>query len=298
MTTIMEKTAGLVAFIRTVDSGSFANAARLVGASPSAVSKSVARLEQRLGVRLLQRSTRTLTPTAEGTAYYERVAPHLKAIEEAEDVVQVTETVRGVLRVTVPTFFGRALIAAWVHAFADRYPDIRLELSVTDRYVDIIRESFDVAIRIGELDDTGLIGRSLGRSQYVLVASPRYLERRGIPQSPEDLKQHACLRYLQAGRARSFLFADGTSIITEGPFDTDDGNHLLEAALQGAGIAQFMRFAIEDDLAAGRLVIVLPGIPMVTTPIHVLHAFGRQLPLRARFFIDFLVDEVGKFPTN
>src|SRR5271154_2702254 len=106
MATILEKTGGLVAFVRTIDTGSFASAARLIGASPSAVSKSVARLEQRLGVRLLQRSPRPLSPTAEGTAYYERVAPHLEAIEEAEDVVQVTENVRGVLRVTVPTFFG------------------------------------------------------------------------------------------------------------------------------------------------------------------------------------------------
>jgi DNA-binding transcriptional LysR family regulator len=112
MATILEKTAGLVAFVRTVDAGSFASAARLIGASPSAVSKSVARLEQRLGVRLLQRSTRTLGPTAEGAAYYERVAPHLRAIEEADDIVQVPENVRGVLRVTAPSTFGRPLIAA------------------------------------------------------------------------------------------------------------------------------------------------------------------------------------------
>src|ERR1700733_239256 len=140
MATILEKTAGLVAFVRTVDAGSFASAARLIGASPSAVSKSVARLEQRLGVRLLQRSTRTLTPTAEGAAYYERVAPHLLAIEEAEDIVQVPENVRGLLRVTVPTTFGRPLIKAWAGSFLDRYPDIKLDLSVTDRRVDLIRK--------------------------------------------------------------------------------------------------------------------------------------------------------------
>lgn len=166
MATILEKTAGLVAFVRTVDAGSFASAARLIGASPSAVSKSVARLEQRLGVRLLQRSTRTLSPTAEGAAYYERVAPHLRAIEEAEDIVQVPENVRGLLRVTVPTTFGRPLIAAWAGSFLDHYPDIKLELSVTDRRVDLIRESFDIAVRFGELQDTSLIGRSLGVLHY------------------------------------------------------------------------------------------------------------------------------------
>jgi DNA-binding transcriptional LysR family regulator len=293
MATILEKTAGLVAFVRTVDTGSFASAARLIGASPSAVSKSVARLERRLGVRLLQRSTRTLSPTAEGAAYYERVAPHLRAIEEADDIVQVPENVRGTLRVTAPSTFGRPLIAAWAGSFLDRYPDIKLELSVTDRRVDLIRESFDVAVRIGELQDTSLIGRSLGVLRYVLAASPGYLDRRGTPRSIDDLKQHACLRYLRAGRPFPFTFADGTRIVPEGPFDTDDAQYLIEAALAGAGITRFMRLAIQDDLANGRLRIVLPEIPMVTEPIHVLHPFGRQLPLRVRLFIDFLVEAVA-----
>ena len=290
MATILEKTAGLVAFVRTVDAGSFASAARLIGASPSAVSKSVARLEQRLGVRLLQRSTRTLGPTAEGAAYYERVAPHLRAIEEADDIVQVPENVRGVLRVTAPSTFGRPLIAAWAGSFLDRYPDIKLELSVTDRRVDLIRESFDIAVRIGELLDTSLIGRSLGVLRYVLAASPGYLDRRRMPRSIDDLKQHACLRYLRAGRPFPFTFADGTRIVPEGPFDTDDAQYLIEAALEGAGITRFMLLAIQDDLADGRLRIVLPEIPMVSEPIHILHPFGRQLPLRVRLFIDFLVE--------
>ncbi|HVJ52510.1 MAG TPA: LysR family transcriptional regulator [Aliidongia sp.] len=294
MATILEKTAGLVAFVRTVDAGSFASAARQIGASPSAVSKSVARLEQRLGVRLLQRSTRALSPTAEGAAYYERVAPHLRAIEEAEDIVQVPATVRGLLRVTVPTTFGRPLITAWAGSFLDRYPDIKLEISVTDRRVDLIRESFDIAVRIGELQDTNLIGRSLGILHYVLAASPRYIERRGAPGSIDDLRQHACLRYLFAGRPLPFTFADGMQLVPDGPFDTDDAQYLIDAALEGAGIAQFMRLAIKDDLAQGRLRIVLPEIPMFTTPVYVLHPFGRQLPLRARLFIDFLVEAIDQ----
>ena len=295
MATILEKTGGLVAFVRTIDTGSFASAARLIGASPSAVSKSVARLEQRLGVRLLQRSTRTLSPTAEGAAYYERVAPHLRAIEEAEDVVQVPENVRGLLRVTVTSTLGRPLIAAWAGSFLDRYPHIKLELSVTDRRVDLIRESFDIAVRIGEMQDTTLMHRSLGALQYVLIASPKYLDRRGTPRSIDDLKQHACLRYLRAGRPLPFTFADGTRFVPEGPFDTDDAQYLIYAALEGAGITRFMRLAIQNDLANGRLRIVLPEIPLVTEPIHVLHPFGRQLPLRVRVFIDFLVDAIGGY---
>src|SRR5258707_458394 len=279
MATILEKTAGLLAFVRTVDAGSFAGAARLIGASPSAVSKSVARLEQRLGVRLLQRSTRTLSPTSEGAAYYEHVAAHLRAIEEADDIVQAPGNVHGVLRVTVPTTFGRPLISAWAGSFLDRYPDIKLDLSVADRRIDLIREGFDLAVRIGE--------------HYVLGASPKYLQRRGIPRSVDELKRHACLRHLLGGRPQPFTFADGTRIVPDGPFDSDDAQSLIEAAVKGVGITQFMRLAIEDDLAAGRLDIVLPEIPMFTTPVHVLHPFGRQLPLRVRLFIDFLVEALG-----
>ena len=200
---------------------------------------------------------------------------------------------RGLLRATVPSTLGRPLIAAWAGSFLDRYPDVKLELSVTDRRVDLIRESFDIAVRIGELQDTSLIGRSLGVLRYVLAASPRYLDRRGMPRSIEDLKQHACLRYLRAGRPFAFTFADGTRIVPEGPFDTDDAQYLIEAALEGAGITRFMRLAIQDDLANGRLRIVLPEIPMSTEPVYVLHPFGRQLPLRARLFIDFLVEAIG-----
>src|SRR3984957_16389778 len=293
MATILEKTSGLLAFVRTIDTGSFASAAQLIGASPSAVSKSVARLEQRLGVRLLQRSTRTLSPTAEGASYYDRVAPHLRAIEEADDIVQIPRNVRGLLRVSVVSTLGRPLIAAWAGSFLSCYPDIKLEFCVTDRRVDLIRESFDIAIRIGELQDTSLIGRSLGVLRYVLAASPRYLDRRGMPRSVDCPKQHPCLPYLRAGRPFPFTFADGTRIVPEGPFDTDDAQYLIEAALEGAGITRFMRLAIQDDLANGRLRIVLPEIPMVAEPIHVLHPFGRQLPLRVRLFIDFLVEAVA-----
>jgi DNA-binding transcriptional LysR family regulator len=221
------------------------------------------------------------------------VAAHLRAIEEAEDIVQAPGNVRGVLRVTVPTTFGRPVISAWAGSFLDRYPDIKLDLSVTDRRIDLIREGFDLAVRIGELEDTNLIGRPLGVLHYVLGASPKYLQRRGIPRSVDELKRHACLRHLLGGRPQPFTFADGTRIVPDGPFDSDDAQSLIEAAVKGVGITQFMRLAIEDDLAAGRLGIVLPEIPMFTTPVHVLHPFGRQLPLRVRLFIDFLVEALG-----
>src|SRR6266849_3990444 len=144
MASILEKTTGLVAFVRTVDAGSFSAASRLIGSSQSAVSKSVARLEHRLGVRLIQRSTRTLSLTTEGQAYYERVAPLLRAIEDAEDVVQAASEAKGLLRVSAPQEFGRMLIATWAPEFLARHPGVKLELNVTDRNVDVIREGYDL----------------------------------------------------------------------------------------------------------------------------------------------------------
>jgi DNA-binding transcriptional LysR family regulator len=294
MTTILEKTAGLVAFVRTVDSGSFSNASRAIGSSASAVSKSVARLERRLGVRLLQRSTRTLSLTSEGAAYYERVAPLLRAIEDAEDVVQMAESARGLLRVTAPVFVGRTLIGEWSQAFLARHPNVKLELSVSDRHADLIREGFDVALRIGDLADTDLTARKLADLPMVMIASPDYVAARGAPRTIEELRKHACLRYLLAAKPFPFRFADGTTVTPESALDSDDGITLYHAALHGAGIAQVLRFAVEDDFAAGRLVEILPDVAMPSVPMHVVHAFGRQLPVRARLFVDFLVERVSR----
>ncbi|XBS69493.1 LysR family transcriptional regulator [Acerihabitans sp. KWT182] len=291
MTTIMEKTTGLVAFVRTVQNGSFAGASRVIGASPSAVSKSVARLEERLGVRLLQRSTRTIRLTLEGADYFERVAPLLQALEEAENQLQTTEMPQGLIRVSVPVLVGRVLMAQWAAKFILRYPRVKFDLDVTDRNVDIIREGFDLALRIGTLPDSGLNARMLGNTSHILAASPTYLSRRGMPLSVGDLQHHDCLRFLIAGRPFPYAFADGGSIVPEGPIDTSDGATLRQAAIEGAGIIQIPRFAIAEDIAAGTLIQILPTFPMLISPIHVLHPFGRQLPVRARLFMEFLAEQ-------
>jgi len=292
MASILEKTTGLVAFVRTVDAGSFSAASRLIGSSQSAVSKSVARLERRLGVRLIQRSTRTLSLTAEGTAYYERVAPLLRAIEEAEDVVQVAAEAKGLLRVSAPQEFGRLLIASWAPEFLARHPGVKLELNVTDRNVDIIREGYDLAIRMGALRDTELISRKLADLHWILVASSAYLEKRGRPETIEDLRSHSCVRYLTAGRPWPFELANGESIVPDGQFDTDDSGSIRQAALNSAGIAYQLRMTVTDFLKDGRLVEVLPHLAMPALPAYALHAFGRQLPIRGRLFIDFLVEKL------
>ena len=294
MASILEKTTGLVAFVRTVDAGSFSAASRLIGSSQSAVSKSVARLEHRLGVRLIQRSTRTLSLTTEGQAYYERVAPLLRAIEDAEDVVQAASEAKGLLRVSAPQEFGRMLIATWAPEFLARHPGVKLELNVTDRNVDVIREGYDLAVRMGPLRDTELISRKLADLHWILVASPAYLERRGHPETVEDLRSHSCLRYLTCGRPWPFAFADGQSVIPDGPFDTDDSSSIRQAALNAAGIANQLRMTVTDFLADGRLVEVLPPLAMPALPAYVLHAFGRQLPIRGRLFINFMIEKTQR----
>jgi len=288
MTAIVDTSAGLAAFVRTIETGSFSDAARLLGASPSAVSKSVARLEARLGVRLIQRSTRTLALTAEGALYFERVAPLIQALADAEQALRTPDDVSGLLRVAAPSDLGRTVFAGWAERFARAHPRLKLELGIADRQVDLIREGYDVAIRVGALLDNRLTARRLTTLQPVLVAAPAYLARRGQPAERADLVEHACLRYLTPAGPFPWTWADGSSVVPDGPFDTNDGVVLRQAALAGAGIAQLARIAVADDLAAGRLDIVLPHLPMPGLEVHALHAYGRQAPQRVRLFTAFL----------
>lgn len=288
MTAILEKSAGLLAFVRTVETGSFSEAGRLLGASPSAVSKSVARLELRLGVKLIQRSTRALNLTAEGTVYFERVAPLLQGIEDADQALHATDDVAGVLRVTAPGDLGRALFAGWTRGFSAKYPKLKLELGIADRYVDLIREGYDVAVRIGALQDNRLTARKLADLRAVLVASPGYLHLHGVPEHIHELRQHACLRYVTPSGPYPWTWADGTSLVPDGFFDTNDGTVLRHAALSDAGIAQLSEVAVAADIEAGALVVVLPQLPMPSLEIHAVHAYGRQVPVRVRVYIEFL----------
>ncbi|MBB6135304.1 DNA-binding transcriptional LysR family regulator [Massilia aurea] len=288
MTAIVDTSAGLAAFVRTIEAGSFSDAARLLGASPSAVSKSVARLEARLGVRLIQRSTRTLALTAEGALYFERVAPLIQALADAEQALRTPADVSGLLRVAAPSDLGRTVFSGWAERFALAHPRLKLELGIADRQVDLIREGYDVAIRVGALLDNRLTARRLTTLQPVLVAAPAYLARCGQPAERADLADHACLRYLTPAGPFPWTWADGSSLVPDGPFDTNDGVVLRQAALAGAGIAQLARIAVADDLAAGRLDIVLPHLPMPGLEVHALHAYGRQAPQRVRLFIAFL----------
>lgn len=290
---VPDRTHDLLAFLRTAEAGSFTGAARRLGTTPSAVSKSVARLERQFGVRLFHRSTRNLTLTAEAAAYTERVAPLLRAIEDAGDILQPGGTVQGVLRVTMPADLGGALMEPLAREVLGRNPGLKLDVSLTDRHVDLIREGYDVALRVGVLADTDLMSRRLGALPMVLVASPAYLAARGVPRTVAALRTHSHVRYTVAGRAFPITFADGGSFLPESVLDTDSSAGLRGAALAGIGIAQVMRVAVQDELETGKLQVVLAEAPLPAVPVQALHAFTRHAPLRVRLFIDFAIEWIA-----
>lgn len=290
---VPDYTHDLLAFLRTAETGSFTGAARRLGTTPSAVSKSVARLERQFGVRLFHRSTRNLALTAEAAAYAERVAPLLRAIEDAGDILQPGRTAQGLLRVTMPVDLGGALMEPLAREVLGRNPGLKLDVGLTDRHVDLIREGYDVALRAGVLADTELISRRLGALPMVLVASPAYLAARGVPRTVAALRTHTHVRYTVAGRAFPITFADGSSFLPESVLDTDSSAGLRGAALAGVGIAQVMRVAVQDELETGKLQVVLAETPLPAVPVQALHAFTRHAPLRVRLFIDFAIGQIA-----
>lgn len=292
---IGDKTAGLAAFVSTVETGSFSAASERIGTTPSAISKSVARLEQRLGAKLFRRSTRSLTLTVEGMAYYERAMPLLRGLEDAEEVVRSASSARGMLRITMPSELGRLLMDALTNGFLPRHPEMRLEIGMTDRPVDLIREGYDLALRAGRLADSDLAVRTLGELPMALVASPEHLERKGRPGSLEDLSRAAHVCYMLGGRPFPIRFMGGPTVSPEGRLHLDSGFALRVAALNGVGIAYLLRCTLEADIKSGQLEVVLPQRQLEHVPLHFLHAFGRTPPLRARLFMDFVSAEIAAY---
>lgn len=295
MTIISDRMAGVVAFVAAVEAGSFSAASERLRTTPSAISKSVARLEQRLGAKLFRRSTRSLTLTVEGAAYFERAVPLLRGLDDAEDAVRSASTARGKLRITMPSELGRLLMNAVTDGFMPRHPEIRLDIGMTDRSVDLIREGYDLALRAGQLSDSELTVRTLGELPMALVASPQHLKRNGRPRTLDDLRQAPHLRYMLSGRPFPIRFLDGSVVAPEGRLDLDSGFALRVAALNGVGIAYLLRCTVEADIKAKRLEVVLPQRELERVPLHFLHAFGRTPPLRARLFMDFVAAEIAPY---
>lgn len=289
----VERLHGLAAFVRSVEAGSFTGGARLLGTTPSAVSKSIARLERRLGVRLFQRSTRAFALSVEGQAYYERVAPLVKGLDEADEVLAKPETAIGKLRVSLPGDLGRALLVSITSQLMKRHPGLALDVSLSDRHVDLIREGFDLVLRAGQLADSGLHARQLASLPLVLVASPGYLAKHRAPRTIADLAAHRHVRYRLGGQVFPITFADGGRLTPEGMFDADNGEAMRMAAVSGLGIAQLLRTTVQADIDAKRLRVVLPQVPLLPVPVQMLHGFGQSVPVRARIFMDFVAEQLG-----
>jgi LysR family transcriptional regulator for bpeEF and oprC len=284
----------------TVEAGSFAGAARRLGVTPSAVSRRVAQLEAELGVQLLARTTRRLRTTQDGQAFYEHCVRILTRLEEArQQLARTSASPSGVLRVDAPVALGRAILAPRLPLFLRRYPDVRLELSLHDRFVDPVTEGLDLLVRIGRLLDSGLMARRLGESRVIHCASPDYLRRRGVPSTPGELAQHDCLGYLRDFRVTPFVFAAGENVREveiAGPCHTNDSEVLRKLAQAGQGIAAVFDFVVRDLLHSGELVTVLDDHPSSSWPIHALYLPNRHLLPKVRVFIDFLAEEVFSLP--
>jgi DNA-binding transcriptional LysR family regulator len=284
-------------FVRAVELGGFSLAGRALRMTPSAVSKLVARLERRLGARLINRSTRKLLLTAEGGAFFERAHRVLADLDEAERAVAAGAVPRGLVRVNCNVPFGLHRLLPLVPRFTAAHPEVRLDIALTDRVIDLMDERADVAIRVGSMRPSQLMARKLGQSRMAVVAAPTYLARRGVPQTPYDLDAHNCIAFNFARHVDEWSFVvDGThvSLPARGDVVAGDGEISRRLALAGQGVTRLSLFHIRPDIKAGRLVPMLeaynPGDVEEVNVVYVGH--GGRLPARVRAFIDFLAEEV------
>ena len=288
-----EHLSAMAVFARVVEEGSFSHAARGLGLSKSAVSKQVGRLEDRLGVRLLNRTTRQLSLTEAGTAFYEHCRQLVADAEAAESAVtHLAAAPRGTLRVNAPMSFGQLHVAPALPDFLAAYPELSVEMHLSDRTVDLIEEGFDLAIRIGQLRDSSLIARRLAPMHRVVCAAPAYLDARGRPSHPRDLQNHECLiySYLSSGREWRFQGAEGElRVAVHGRLEVNNGDALLAAARQGFGVVMLPTFLAAGDLKAGRLEPILQDwCEAEAGAIHAVFPASRNLSPKVRVFVDFL----------
>lgn len=285
-------------FARIVASGSMSQAARDLGLAPAMVSKRIKKLEERLGARLFQRTTRQISLTEAGEGFYERVLAILATVEEAESFVSgKAGDVAGRIKLSAPTSFGRMHVAPHLKTFFTRYPKISVHLILSDDYQDIVGEGYDLALRIGKLGDSTLVARRLAPVTRILCAAPSYLAERGIPKTASDLADHACIP--AHNRADWHLVGpEGpVTVKPEGPLATNSSEVIREAVLSGLGIALRSTWDIGPALSDGRLVRVLPDYDSATSiGLYALYPSRQYLPAKVRALIDFLAELYGPVP--
>ncbi len=284
-------------FLAAANGGSFAAAAKALRLTPSAVSRSVARLEARLGVSLMQRTTRSLTLTPEGQAYRDRISALLAEVDTVEQTLgQAPAGPRGPLRINAAVPFGMLYLLPILPRFTEAFPQVTVDLSLSDAVVDLIEERADIAIRIGPLRESNLRAKKLGHSRMVLVASPDYLARHGTPMGPNDLVHHKCLRFSFRRSVDGWPFRIGGRVVqrpVEGAFFGNSGEVVRAMAVAGGGIARLGYFHAAADIAAGRLVEVLADFSAGDgEDIHAVYDGHQRLAARIRAFLDFLDREL------
>jgi len=287
----MDRLDAMRLFTRVVDRRSFTQAAHDLDLPRSTATQVVKQLEERLGVRLLQRTTRTVRPTLDGEAYYRRCLAILDDIEDAEGAFRGA-TPRGMLRIEVQGTIARHFLLPGIPDFLDRHPGIEISMSESDRWVDVIREGVDCVLRYGALPDSDLIARTVTMLERITVAAPSYLERYGRPESTADLPGHraVCLRSLTTGALTPLEFLQEEKLVraeVPAPFSITGTESYREATLLGLGIAQLPVFHVERDLAEGRLVRILTDATVPSQPVSILYPRNRQLSPRVRLFIDW-----------
>lgn len=287
------------AYVEVVESGGFSSAARRLGLSKSIVSRRVAKLEDELGTRLLNRTTRGISPTEAGLDFKARSERIVAELEEAREVMAHHRgDVVGRLRLTAPITFGVRHVAPLIAMLAERHPKLEIDLSLSDRKVDIVAEGYDAAIRLGALADSSLVARRITAVHAAVVASPDYLAEHGYPERPEDLAQHQCLLYSGTANA-DWTFQVGkrtTAVRPRGRFRADSGEAILEWAIAGRGIAALPVFLLSDALERRLLVPVLHGYRMPDTALYVLRPPGQNVPGKVRALIDVMVERFGGEP--
>jgi DNA-binding transcriptional LysR family regulator len=277
-----------------VESGSFVKAAEALGVTQSAVSRAVSRLETRLGIRLLHRTTRSVKLTAEGQRFYEEIAPMLSGIRDAvTSATGAAAVVSGRLRVNIDPFVSRLLLAPQIGSFLNRYPELSLELITRDSLGDLIGEGFDVAVRFGDPPTSSLVVRKVLETRILTVAAPRYIERHGRPTKPSELSRHHCIQFRNPGTGQPFEweFHRGRKIVpvkTSGRLLLTDVGTMLGACIAGAGIAQVMALGIQDLLDGGQLVELFPDWPNEKFPLFALYPSRTLPPAKLRAFLDFV----------
>lgn len=285
----------MTCFARAVETGSFSAAGRDLGLGQPNVSRYVAALEDHLQTRLLHRSTRNLSLTPEGERYYADIRRILDAVDESESSFRNNADPSGLLRVACPTALAHAFVLPHVPAFLERYPKLTLDLQINDRYVDLVNEGTELAIRIGHLEDSALRARRIGMYERVFVASKDYLAKRGVPKTPDDLRDHDCVIYTLLTSGATWRFRDG-DIPVSGRLRINSPEAVSAAVTAGLGVGHGPEWLFEKGLKSGRLKFILKNYSAPAVPVQIVYVANRLLPSRAIVFMDFIAEVFARIP--